>query len=116
MLASILRDLSDSAAGIEGAAVFTTHGTVLASNLPGGVCAESISALTAGVISMGERTTEVFDRGNLELVELRGRGGKVLMTRAGPGALLAVLVEADAETEGIRSDVRRAAAAIAAAI
>lgn len=112
ILNSILSDLNGSSADIEGSAVISTDGLMMAAMLPATMDEDRVGAMGAAMLSLGDRTSQELARGSLEQVLIKGDTGFVLMTHAGPEAVVAVLAKPEARLGLIFLDVKRAAEAI----
>lgn len=113
MLTSILNDLKGTSADIEASAVISTDGLIMAAQLPQGIDGDRVGAMAAAMLSLGDRTAQELSRGLLEQVLIKGNKGYVLMTHAGPDAVLSVLASSNAKLGLIFLDVARAAESIA---
>jgi predicted regulator of Ras-like GTPase activity (Roadblock/LC7/MglB family) len=109
LLKSILLELNESTADIEASAVLSIDGLVMASILPAGQDEDRIGAMSAAMLSLGDRTARELARGELEQVLVKGRTGYVLMTHAGPEAILTVLCTSQVRLGLVLLDVKRAA-------
>jgi predicted regulator of Ras-like GTPase activity (Roadblock/LC7/MglB family) len=105
-----LRDLQATAPDIIASAVVTADGLSLASALPQDVEEERIAAMSAAMLSLGERIAAELQRGSLEEVYIRGNEGMVLLTSVGKDAVLTALSRNDAKLGIIFLEMRRAAA------
>lgn len=112
MLTSILNDLNGTSADIEASAVISTDGLMMAALLPGTVDEDRVGAMSAAMLSLGDRTAQELARGSLEQVLIKGESGFVIMTHAGPNAVLTVLAKPKAKLGLIFLDVKRAAEAL----
>ena len=56
VLSSILRDLNGTSTEIEACAVISTDGLVIDSLLPAGMDEDRVGAMSAAILSLGERT------------------------------------------------------------
>ena len=112
MLNSILSELNGSTADIEASAVLSTDGLMMAALLPAGMDEDRVGAMSAAMLSLGDRTANELARGNLEQVLIKGVYGYVLMTHAGTDSVLTVLTKANARLGLIFLDVKRAAESI----
>jgi len=112
MLTSILSDLNGTSADIEASAVISTDGLMMASLMPAGMDEDRIGAMSAAMLSLGDRTATELARGTLEQVLVRGKGGYIVMTHAGSESVLTVVTKANAKLGLIFLDVKRAAEAI----
>lgn len=113
MINSILSDLNGSSADIEASAVLSTDGLMMDSLLPAGMDEDRVGAMSAAMLSLGDRTSEELERGKLEQVLIKGDKGFILMTYAGPDAVVTVLTKPEARLGLIFLDVKRAADGIA---
>lgn len=113
LLTSVLTELNGTSADIEASGVISTDGLMMASVLPSGMDEDRVGAMSAAMLSLGDRTAQELNRGNLEQVLIKGRHGYVLMTYAGEEAVLTVLAKPNAKLGLIFLDVKRAAESIA---
>ncbi|MES9898806.1 MAG: roadblock/LC7 domain-containing protein [Sedimenticola sp.] len=116
MLSSILSDLNGSSADIEASAVISIDGLMMAALLPAGMDEDRVGAMSAAMLSLGDRTAQELARGDLEQVLIKGNSGYVLMTHAGNEAVVSVLAKSTAKLGLIFLDVKRAAEAISKVI
>ncbi|AMK79040.1 roadblock/LC7 domain-containing protein [Methylomonas sp. MO1] len=112
MLTSVLTELNGTSADIEASGVISTDGLMMASVLPAGMDEDRVGAMSAAMLSLGDRTAQELNRGNLEQVLIKGARGYVLMTYAGNEAVLTVLAKPNAKLGLIFLDVKRAAESI----
>lgn len=112
MLTSVLTELNGTSADIEASGVISTDGLMMASVLPSGMDEDRVGAMSAAMLSLGDRTAQELNRGSLEQVLIKGRHGYVLMTYAGEEAVLTVLAKPNAKLGLIFLDVKRAAESI----
>ncbi|GIL09159.1 MAG: hypothetical protein BroJett033_6700 [Chloroflexota bacterium] len=104
-----LRDLQATTPEIEGAGVVSVDGLIMASSLPAGVEEDRVSAMSAAMISLGERISGELGRGGLDQVHVKGDGGYVILMSVGEEAVLTTLVREGAKLGLIFLDMRRAA-------
>lgn len=116
VLESVLNELNGTSADIEASAVISTDGLMMAAQLPAGLDQDRVGAMSAAILSLGDRTAAELARGDLEQVLIKGDDGYVLLTYAGQEAVLTVLAKPDAKLGLIFLDVKRAAASIAKVI
>ncbi|MBF6647430.1 MULTISPECIES: roadblock/LC7 domain-containing protein [unclassified Methylobacter] len=112
MLASILTELNGTSADIEASGVISTDGLMMASVLPAGLDEDRVGAMSAAMLSLGDRTAQELARGSLEQVLIKGAKGYVLMVYAGNESVLTVLAKPNAKLGLIFLDVKRAASSI----
>lgn len=112
MLASVLTELNGTSADIEASGVISTDGLMMASVLPAGLDEDRVGAMSAAMLSLGDRTAQELTRGTLEQVLIKGAKGYVLMVYAGSESVLTVLAKPNAKLGLIFLDVKRAANSI----
>ncbi len=105
-----LRDLRVSSPDIEASAVVSVDGLIIASDLPADVEEDRVSAMSASMLSLGERIASELRRGNLDQVYIRGNNGYVILMSVGEEAVLTALARQDAKLGLVFLDMRRAAA------
>jgi len=104
-----LRDLQASTPDIEASAVVSVDGLIMASSLPQGIEEDRVSAMSAAMISLGERIASELGRGLLEQVYIRGDSGYVILMSVGEEAVLTSLIRENARLGLIFLDMKRAA-------
>ncbi len=104
-----LRDLQSSTPDIEASAVVSVDGLIIASALPQGIEEDRVSAMSAAMISLGERIAGELGRGELEQVYIRGENGFVILMSVGEEAVLTSLIRENARLGLIFLDMKRAA-------
>jgi predicted regulator of Ras-like GTPase activity (Roadblock/LC7/MglB family) len=107
-----LRDLQASSGDVEAAAIVSVDGLSMASSLPPGIEEDRVSAMSAAMLSLGERIASELARGELEQVNVKGDNGYVILTSVGEEAVLTVLCRKDAKLGLILLDVTRAVSAL----
>jgi predicted regulator of Ras-like GTPase activity (Roadblock/LC7/MglB family) len=113
MLISILTELNNTSSDIEASGILSTEGLMIASVLPTNIDEERVAAISAALLSLGDRTTQELNRGHLEQILIKGDTGYILMIYAGDEAVLTILAKPDATLGLILLDVKRAAESIA---
>ncbi len=102
-----LRDLQASSGDVEAAAIVSVDGLSMASSLPSNIEEDRVSAMSAAMLSLGERISSELGRGELEQVMVKGENGYVILTAVGEEAVLTVLARKDAKLGLIFLDVTR---------
>ena len=102
-----LRDLQASSGDVEAAAIVSVDGLSMASSLPADIEEDRVSAMSAAMLSLGERISSELGRGELEQVMVKGEAGYVILTAVGEEAVLTVLARQDAKLGLIFLDVNR---------
>jgi hypothetical protein len=109
-----LRLLKSSSPGVEASAVVSVDGLTIASDLPSNVEEDRVSAMTAAMLSLGERIAMELQRGSPEQVYIRGDQGFVVLMAVGENAVLTVLARHETKLGLLFLDMRRAAEELAA--
>ena len=113
MLKSVLNELNGSSAEIEASAIISIDGLMMASLMPQGIDEDRMGAMSAAMLSLGDRTAQELSRRTLEQVLIKGANGYVVMTGAGKESVLTVRAKSNAKLGLIFLDVKRAAESIA---
>ena len=103
-----LRDLQVSSPDVEAAAVVSVDGLTMASALPKDVEEDRVAAMSAAMLSLGERIASELGRGSLDQVYIKGKNGYVFLMAVGSEAVLTVLARKDAKLGLLLLDMRRA--------
>jgi hypothetical protein len=104
-----LRNLQAAAPDIEASAVVSVDGLIMASALPTEVEEDRVSAMSAAMLSLGERIAGELGRGGLDQVYIKGSAGFIVLASVGMEAVLTVLARQDAKLGLIFLEMRRAA-------
>ena len=102
-----LRALQASSPEVEASAVVSIDGLIIASALPEGVEEDRVSAMSAAMLSLGERIAREFSRGSIEQVFVKGEKGYIVLMAVGEDAVLTILVREDAKLGLILLEMRR---------
>lgn len=103
-----LREMQASSPDIEASAVVSVDGLTIASALPQDVEEDRVSAMSAAMLSLGERIANELGRGSLEQVYIKGENGFVVLMSVGEEAVLTALARQQAKLGLIFLDMRRA--------
>lgn len=109
LIRQALDGLKTSSADIEAAALISIDGLLIDAVMPHGMDEDRIGAMSAALLSLGERTARELGRGRLERVLVQGEHGYVIMTAAGDEAVLTVLTKAEVKLGLAFLDIKRAA-------
>lgn len=109
LMVSRLRDLQGSTTDVEASAVVSVDGLIIASSLPAGIEEDRVSAMSAAMLSLGERISSELGRGTLDQVYIHGNHGYVLLMSVGADAVLTVLAREGAKLGLVFLEMRRAA-------
>lgn len=104
-----LRQMQVASPDIEASAVVSVDGLIIASALPNEVEEDRVSAMSAAMLSLGERISAELGRGSLEQVYIKGHEGFVILTSIGSEAVLTALAGQNAKLGLVFLEMRRAA-------
>ncbi|MDA8435602.1 MAG: roadblock/LC7 domain-containing protein [Actinomycetales bacterium] len=108
-----LADLLSHAPELEAAAVVSYDGLAMASALPLGMDEDRVAAMSAALLSLGEKAAQGLGRGDLSQVYVEGETGTVFLVSCDDEAVLVAVAAAGAKAGLMLFEVRRAASAIA---
>ena len=103
-----LRDLQASSPDVEASAVVSVDGLTMASALPSDVEEDRVAAMSAAMLSLGERIATELGRGTLDQVYIKGENGFVILMAVGEEAVLTALARQQAKLGLLFLDMRRA--------
>ena len=115
-LDALLNELMRRVPELEAAAVVTADGLPMSSALPPGMDEDRVAAMSAALLSLGERAAEGLGRGELSQVHIQGEYGGVWLLAAGDDAVLVGVSAADAKAGLVLYELRRATAAVSTAL
>jgi len=107
-LTDALRAMQSSTTDVEASAIVSVDGLIIASALPAGSEEDRVAAMSAAMLSLGERIAQELGRGQLEQVYVRGDKGYVILKSVGEEAVLTVLARANAKLGLIFLEMDRA--------
>lgn len=106
-LEGILQDLVTSTSDVQGAALVSPDGLPLASTLPSGMDEERVSAMSAAMLSLGERIGNELARGQIDRLYVEGEKGYGILTSCGEEAVLLVLANKSAKQGLLMLEIKR---------
>lgn len=112
VLGTLLRQAPD----IEAAAVVSFDGLPMASALPTGMDEDRVAAMSAALLSLGERAAQGLGRGDLSQVYVEGDSGTVFLVSADDEAVLVAVARAGAKVGLMLFEVKQAAEAVATSL
>ena len=112
-LTDLLKELEGTSPDIEASAVVSVDGLMIASALHRDVEEDRVAAMSAAMLSLGERTAAELVRGELSEVYVKGESGYVLLMAAGENAVLTALARKDAKLGLVFLDMKRTAGDVA---
>ena len=107
-----LAELLAQAPELEAASVVSFDGLAMASRLPSGMDEDRVAAMSAALLSLGEKAAQGLGRGDLSQVYVEGESGTVFLVSADDEAVLVAVAAAGAKAGLMLYEVRRAAAAV----
>ena len=112
-LTNSLYELQSSATDIEATAIVSVDGLIIASALPTDAGEDRVAAMSAAMLSLGERIAMELGRGSLEQVYIKGDQGYVILMSVGEEAVLTVLAHERAKLGLVFLEMRRACETLA---
>ncbi len=109
-MVKLLKELQMTTPDVEASAVVSVDGLIIASALPPDVEEDRVSAMSAAMLSLGERIAGELRRGALDQVFVRGEEGYVLLMSVGEEAVLTALARKNAKLGLVFLDMKRSAA------
>lgn len=103
-----LRDMQSSSPDIEGSAIVSVDGLSIASALRQDIEEDRVSAMSAAMLSLGERIASELGRGTLDQVYIKGVNGYVILMALGEEAVLTVMARKEGKLGLILLDMSRA--------
>ncbi len=103
-----LQELQMNTPDVEATAVVSVDGLTMASFLPASVEEDRVSAMSAAMLSLGERIASELGRGMLDEVYVKGEHGYVVLRAVGEEAVLTVLARQQTKLGLLFLDMRRA--------
>lgn len=108
-LNSILQNFVTGVSDIQGAAIVTPDGLSLSSVLGAGMDEERVAAMSAAMLSLGERIGSELARGTLDRILIEGDTGYGFLTNCGSDAVLLVLASQSAKQGLVQLEIKRLA-------
>ena len=109
LLAAALDDFLATSPEVEAAAVVSADGLPMASALPPHVQEDRLAAMSAALLTLGERAADNLGKGELAQVFVEGANGHVILMSAGANAVLVAVTSKGAKAGLILFEMRRSA-------
>lgn len=106
-LSMILQNFVTGTTDVQGAALVTPDGLPLAASLPGAMDEERVSAMSASMLSLGERIGLELARGTIDRIFVEGSKGFGILTGCGQDAVLLVLASESAKQGLLMLEIKR---------
>ncbi len=98
---------------VEAAAIVSADGLPIASALPVDVQEDRLAAMSAALLTLGEKAAEGLGKGDLAQVFVEGENGYVVLMAAGQHAVLVCVTSKQAKVGLVLYEMRKASADIA---
>ena len=106
-LSMILQHFVTATTDVQGAALVTPDGLSLGASLPGEMDEERVSAMSASMLSLGERIGLELARGTVDRIFVEGKKGFGVLTGCGEDAVLLVLASEAAKQGLLMLEIKR---------
>ena len=106
-LGYIVQNFVSTTIDVQGAAIVTPDGLPLTSNLPAQMDEERTSAMSAAMLSIGERIGSELARGAIDRVYVEGSDGFSILTRCSDDAVFLVLAAKTAKQGLLMLEINR---------
>jgi hypothetical protein len=107
-----LKELASRTAEIEGIALVSYDGLMIANALQRDSPQEMVAAITATLLNLGKLSVEVLQLGNLEQVFIKCHEGYIVIGRAGDTNVVTILAKREAKLGILIDEANRAGEAI----
>ena len=107
MLTEMIQKFVSTTPDIEGAALVTPDGLPLSSILPANMDEERTAAMSAAMLSLGERIGHELSRGIVERILVQGEKGYSVMVSCGEDAVLLVLASKEVKQGLLFLEIKR---------
>ncbi len=106
-LNTVLQNFVTGTSDVEGAALVTPDGLPLANSLPIGMDEERVSAMSAAMLSLGERIGSELARGSIDRIYVEGDAGYGVLTSCAEDAVLLVLASKAVKQGVLMLEIKR---------
>ncbi len=104
---AILQELIKNS-GLDGAVLVSADGLPISSVLKPGIEEDRVAAMSAAILSLGEKVSEELQKGILEQITIKGVDGYVILTGIGQDAVLTVLASNTAKLGLLLMEIKKA--------
>ena len=104
---SILQNFVTGTSDLQGATLVSPDGLTIAARLPGGTDDERVSAMSAAMLSLGERIGSELSRGTVDRIFVEGSEGFGILSSCGEDAVLLVLANETAKQGILMLEIKR---------
>lgn len=106
-LESVLQNFVSGTNDVQGAALVTPDGLPLATTLPGGMDDERVAAMSAAMLSLGERISQELARGTIDRIYIEGDQGYGILTSCSEDAVFLVMASQAAKQGLLMLEIKR---------
>jgi predicted regulator of Ras-like GTPase activity (Roadblock/LC7/MglB family) len=106
-MAGLLEGIQARARGVRSLFMATVQGSFVASTQISGVERMRLGGFSAGSLAIGSRGLDDLSLGELSQVRIMGSEGAMVLLRVGEGAVLTLVVDADADIDQIVESAKR---------
>lgn len=106
-LGHLLQNFVTATLDVQGAAVVTPDGLPLATSLPNGMDDERVSAMSAAMLSLGDRIGRELVRGDIDRIYVEGDQGFSILTSCSEDAVFLVLAAKEAKQGVLMLEIKR---------
>lgn len=107
-LTSVLDNFVSGTNDVQGAALVTPDGLALAASLPSGMDEERVAAMSAAMLSLGERIGKELARGDIAQIYVEGDTGYGVLTSCTADAVFLVLASKAVKQGLLMLEIKRA--------
>ena len=107
-LNAVLQNFISGTTGVQGAAIVTPDGLPMATLLPDEMDEERAAAMSAAMLSLGERIGSELARGSIDRIFVQGEKGYGILTSCGEDAVFLVLANESAKQGLLMLEIKRA--------
>ncbi len=112
VIENAIKSLQRSSRDIQGCAVVSSDGGMVACSLKSGMDPDRVGAMSAAVQKLGKEAARELGCGALDQIMLKGESGYVRLIGAGEDAVLSVITDAAAKLGLVLQDARGAVLSI----
>ena len=106
-LENVLQSFVSGTSDVQGAALVTPDGLPLAANIPSAMDDERVAAMSAAMLSLGERISQELNRGTIDRIYIEGDQGYGILTSCGDDAVFLVMASHVAKQGLLMLEIRR---------
>jgi predicted regulator of Ras-like GTPase activity (Roadblock/LC7/MglB family) len=106
-ISHVLQNFVTTTSDVQGAAMVTPDGLPLAASLPNSMDDERVSAMSAAMLSLGERIGKELARGEIDRIYVEGDEGFSILTSCGEEAVFLVLASKAAKQGVLMLEIKR---------